>query len=104
MLPEKHHAVTFPHSLTMQKNDASTHRIVAFFHFAGYLVMCARSMSLHHYESRSCGFEGTPQKQSRFSTEINYMPKRRASILNPSIAASPQNLRSDVGDVCQLPL
>ena len=48
---------------------------------AGYLVVYTPYALLHHYESKSRGYEDTPEKQVRFSAEIRYMQKRHATLL-----------------------
>jgi len=36
---------------------------------------------LHHYESKSRGYEDTPEKQTRFAGEIRYMQQRHGAVL-----------------------
>lgn len=48
---------------------------------AGYLVVYTPYALLHHYESKSRGYEDTPEKQARFAAEIRYMQKRHATLL-----------------------
>jgi GT2 family glycosyltransferase len=48
---------------------------------AGYLVVYTPYAVLHHYESKSRGYENTPEKQARFEKEIDYFQKRHAKIL-----------------------
>lgn len=48
---------------------------------AGYLVVYTPYALLHHYESKSRGYEDTPEKQIRFATEIRYMQERHKTIL-----------------------
>ena len=39
----------------------------------GYLNIFTPFAELYHYESKSRGYEDTPEKQKRFLSEINYM-------------------------------
>ena len=48
---------------------------------SGYLVVYTPYALLHHYESKSRGYEDTPEKQTRFSKEVLYMQKRHAALL-----------------------
>ena len=45
---------------------------------AGFLVVYTPYALLHHYESKSRGYEDTPEKQMRFAGEIHYMQQRHA--------------------------
>lgn len=40
---------------------------------AGYLVVYEPNVEMYHYESKSRGYEDTPEKQERFKREIDYM-------------------------------
>ncbi|WP_283684016.1 glycosyltransferase family 2 protein [Parablautia sp. Marseille-Q6255] len=42
----------------------------------GYLVVYEPNVELYHYESKSRGYEDTPEKQQRFQSEINFMQER----------------------------
>lgn len=42
----------------------------------GYLVVFTPYAELYHYESKSRGYEDTPQKQARFTSEINLFRSR----------------------------
>jgi len=48
---------------------------------AGYLIVYAPDAVLHHYESKSRGYEDTAEKQLRFAGEIRYMQQRHAGVL-----------------------
>ena len=47
----------------------------------GYLVVYEPNVELYHYESKSRGYEDTPEKQKRFLSEINYMKAHWSEIL-----------------------
>lgn len=47
----------------------------------GYLIVYNPFAELYHYESKSRGLENTPEKQSRFSREIQYFRKKWPEIL-----------------------
>ena len=47
----------------------------------GYLIVYTPFAELYHYESKSRGLENTPEKQSRFSREIEYFRKKWPDIL-----------------------
>lgn len=42
----------------------------------GYLVVYEPNVEMYHYESKSRGYEDTPEKQMRFKTEIDFMQER----------------------------
>ena len=48
---------------------------------AGYLVVYEPNVELYHYESKSRGYEDTPEKQKRFNREIQYMKEHWSHIL-----------------------
>lgn len=48
---------------------------------AGYLVVYTPHAELYHHESKSRGYEDTPEKQARFHREVAYMQRRHAGIL-----------------------
>jgi GT2 family glycosyltransferase len=48
---------------------------------AGYLVVYNPYAELYHYESKSRGYEDTPEKVARFNQEINEIEKRWPDIL-----------------------
>ena len=48
---------------------------------AGYLIVYTPNATLYHYESKSRGYEDTPEKQMRFGREIRYMQQRHAVAL-----------------------
>ncbi len=48
----------------------------------GYLVVYEPNVELYHYESKSRGYEDTPEKQMRFQSEIDYMKARWKQILH----------------------
>ncbi len=47
----------------------------------GYLNVFTPYCELYHHESKTRGYEDTPQKKQRFAKEIAYMRKRHAAIL-----------------------
>ncbi len=47
----------------------------------GYLNVFTPYCELYHHESKTRGYEDTPQKKQRFVKEIAYMRKRHAAIL-----------------------
>lgn len=47
----------------------------------GYLNVFTPYCRLYHYESKTRGYEDTPEKQQRFIQEVAYMRKRHATIL-----------------------
>ena len=47
----------------------------------GYLNVFTPYCEVYHHESKTRGYEDTPQKQQRFTKEIAYMRKRHAAIL-----------------------
>lgn len=47
----------------------------------GYLVVYEPNVEMYHYESKSRGYEDTPEKQMRFKSEIDYMKERWKKIL-----------------------
>ncbi|WP_163009890.1 glycosyltransferase family 2 protein, partial [Pseudomonas viridiflava] len=49
---------------------------------AGYVNVWTPFAELYHHESATRGFEDTPQKQARFSTEIEYIKSRWPDIQN----------------------
>lgn len=48
---------------------------------AGYLVVMDPNVELYHYESKSRGYENTPEKQERFRKEIARFQERWSDIL-----------------------
>ncbi|MGA9420985.1 MAG: glycosyltransferase family 2 protein, partial [Rhodanobacteraceae bacterium] len=62
---------------------------------AGYLIVYTPCAVLYHHESKSRGYEDTPEKQARYASEIRYMQTRHAGILangdpyyNPNLSLS----------------
>lgn len=47
----------------------------------GYLVVYEPNVEMYHYESKSRGYEDTPEKQQRFKKEIDYMTAHWPDIL-----------------------
>lgn len=47
----------------------------------GYLVVYEPNVEMYHYESKSRGYEDTPEKQMRFKSEIDYMKAHWAQLL-----------------------
>ncbi len=48
----------------------------------GYLVVYEPNVEMYHYESKSRGYEDTPEKQLRFKSEIDFMKKRWQKFLS----------------------
>lgn len=76
---------------------------------AGYQVIYTPYAVLYHYESKSRGYEDTPEKQARFATEVRYMQKRHADALragdpfyNPNLTLF-DNFKPDLTYVRKLP-
>jgi len=76
---------------------------------AGYLVVYTPYALLHHFESKSRGYEDTPEKQQRFSGEIRYMQARHKQLLaqgdpyyNPNLSLS-DTYRPDLSYIDELP-
>lgn len=77
---------------------------------AGYQVIYTPYAVLYHYESKSRGYEDTPEKQARFGTEVHYMQKRHADALragdpfyNPNLTLF-DNFKPDLSYVGKLPV
>lgn len=49
---------------------------------AGYLIVYTPYATVMHYESKSRGYENTPDKLKRFHSEVHYMQNRHHDILN----------------------
>lgn len=49
---------------------------------AGYLIVYNPAAELYHYESKSRGFEDTPEKVERFKNEVDYITTKWRSILD----------------------
>lgn len=49
--------------------------------YAGYKIIYNPDATLIHYESKTRGYEDTPEKIARFKTEIDFMQERHAAIL-----------------------
>lgn len=64
----------------------------------GYLVYFTPEAELYHYESKSRGFEDTPEKQERFDREIARFQKRYASFLKTGDPYYNPNLTLALGD------
>lgn len=47
----------------------------------GYLVVYEPNVEMYHFESKSRGYEDTPEKQLRFKSEIDYMKRHWQQIL-----------------------
>jgi O-antigen biosynthesis protein len=56
---------------------------------AGFRNICLPHAKLYHYESKSRGYEDTPEKQMRFKQEIDYMGDRWGSTLEHDPCYSP---------------
>jgi GT2 family glycosyltransferase len=64
----------------------------------GYLNLFTPYCELYHHESKTRGYEDTPQKQQRFIQEIAYMRKRHAAILQEGDPYYNPNLPLDRDD------
>ncbi len=49
---------------------------------AGYLIVYEPSAELYHYESKSRGYENTPEKKARFRREVTFFRKRWQDVLD----------------------
>lgn len=70
---------------------------------AGYLIVYTPFAELYHHESRSRGYEDSPEKQARFSEEVRYMRRRHGDILRRGDPYYNPNLRLDTHDFSPLP-
>ena len=59
----------------------------------GYKNIYLPHVKLYHYESKSRGYEDTPEKQTRFIKEIEYMQSKWKSFLNHDPCYSPNLTR-----------
>ncbi|HEV2018294.1 MAG TPA: glycosyltransferase [Gemmatimonadaceae bacterium] len=72
-------------------------------HSHGYRNVCLGFVTLIHHESKSRGYEDTPERQARFSSEIELMRKRWAPVLdrdpyyNPNLAQDREDFSIAVG-------
>lgn len=64
----------------------------------GYLNIYTPYCEVYHHESKTRGYEDTPQKQQRFTKEIAYMRKRHAAILQSGDPYYNPNLPLDRDD------
>lgn len=64
----------------------------------GYLIIYDPYVELTHYESKSRGYEDTPEKKERFSGEIQKFGKRWKDILDKGDPYFNPNFRLDVSD------
>lgn len=55
----------------------------------GYRNIYLPHVSLYHHESKSRGYEDTPEKQKRFSKEITYMQERWSELISNDPCYSP---------------
>ncbi len=65
---------------------------------AGYLVVWTPYAEAYHYESKSRGYEDTPEKIKRFQGEINYFKEKWSDILKDGDPYYNPNLALDKGD------
>ena len=65
---------------------------------AGYLVVWTPYAEAYHYESKSRGYEDTPEKISRFKREVAEFKKKWADILNAGDPYYNPNLTLERGD------
>ena len=70
---------------------------------AGYLVIFTPYSELYHYESKSRGYENTPQKQQRFSKERDMFRKRWKNFIktgdpyyNPNLSLTSEDFRVEI--------
>ncbi|MEK5025682.1 glycosyltransferase family 2 protein [Paenibacillus sp. FSL M7-1046] len=63
----------------------------------GYNNLWLPQVKLFHYESKSRGYEDTPEKQARFLKEINWIKRQWSSVLDNDPAYNP-NLTKDRED------
>jgi len=77
---------------------------------AGFLIVYTPNAVLYHYESKSRGYEDTPEKQLRFGKEIRYMQQRHAGALqngdphyNPNLSLT-NNYQPNPAYADELPL
>jgi glycosyltransferase involved in cell wall biosynthesis/2-polyprenyl-3-methyl-5-hydroxy-6-metoxy-1,4-benzoquinol methylase len=59
----------------------------------GYRNIYLPHVKLYHYESKSRGYEDTPEKQARFKTEIDYIRLKWHSLINHDPCYSPHLTR-----------
>ncbi len=64
----------------------------------GYLIVFDPHVQLTHYESKSRGYEDTPEKQARFKGEVERFEKRWKSVLDKGDPYFNPNFRLDVND------
>lgn len=64
----------------------------------GALIVFTPYTELYHYESKSRGFENTPEKQSRFESEIKYFKERWGEFLKAGDPYYSPNLTLDTED------
>jgi GT2 family glycosyltransferase len=64
----------------------------------GYHVIFAADAELYHYESKSRGYEDTPEKQVRFDHEVERFQKRHQAILDAGDPYYNPNLTLERGD------
>lgn len=65
---------------------------------AGYLIVYNPQAELFHYESKSRGFEDTPEKEARFASEIEYFQGRWREVLQAGDPYYNPNLTLDKND------
>ncbi len=65
---------------------------------AGYRTVYTPLAALLHHESKSRGFEDNPEKKARFDSEVAYMQRRHAAILQSGDPCFNPNLRLDCND------
>ena len=70
---------------------------------AGYRNLWTPHAALYHHESATRGLEDTPEKQQRFSREVQFMQKRWDHLLKSDPAYSP-NLTQDSEDFAIAPI
>ena len=69
---------------------------------AGYRNIYLPHVVLYHYESKSRGYEDTPEKQARFVQEMNYMKRKWQEVClhdpcyNPNLTKNYENYAIDV--------
>jgi hypothetical protein len=59
----------------------------------GYRNICLPHVKLYHYESKSRGYEDTPEKKARFNKEVKYMQSKWKDIIKHDPCYNPNLTR-----------
>ncbi len=71
---------------------------------AGKQVVYTPYSKLIHHESKSRGYEDTPDKKARFSNEVDYMWERWSSVMNSDPFYNPNlTLSNETGEISRAP-